>query len=160
MRVFDASAIVWAWDEYPATLFPALWTLLATEVAAGNIVVPASAMKEIGDVSPDCHEWLKQNGLKAQPMSNVSITIAQNIKFKLGIVGDAYHPKGVDESDIFIIATAKAMKLPLVSQEAVQLNLPSPLTRCKIPATCSLPGVSVKCIRFIDYLKSFNKPIV
>ena len=159
MRVFDASAIVWAWDEYPAVLFPGLWTLLASEAAAGTIVIPSSAMKEIGDVSPDCHEWLKDCGLKPHPMSNASLRFAQTIRSALGIVGEAYHPKGVDENDIFIIATAMELGLPLVSEEALQLNLPSTLKRYKIPATCGLPEVRVKCIRFIDYLRSFNKPI-
>ena len=71
----------------------------------------------------------------------------------LGISASRYHPKGVGENDIIIIATAKDCHCELITNENVQNNLPIELTKYKIPAVCNLTDVAVKHLDFVSYLK-------
>jgi hypothetical protein len=71
----------------------------------------------------------------------------------LGIIDDKYHPKGVGENDILIIATARAHGADLVTDEERQSMLPKELSKYKIPAVCAIARVSVPCFGFIEYIK-------
>lgn len=75
------------------------------------------------------------------------------IKRLLQIQGDDYHPKGVGENDLFIIACSKLRNLSLVSDEERQPNLPQVPSKMKIPAVCGLTTVGVPCMNFLAYLK-------
>ncbi|MBF0633987.1 MAG: DUF4411 family protein [Nitrospinae bacterium] len=153
MQVFDASSMIYAWDNYPEGQFPGLWRWMATQIEEKRLVMPSVAFKEVADKTPDCGKWLKDNNLKQLAISNTISQDAMRIKGLLGIVGDNYHPKGVDEKDIFIIATARVHRTELVSDEARQKVPPTVPSKRKIPAVCEMDGVSVPCINFIEYIK-------
>jgi hypothetical protein len=72
----------------------------------------------------------------------------------LGIEGDNYHVKGVGENDLFIIATARANKAILVSDEELQTTLPVIPSKKKIPAVCAMKEVKVPCINFLTFIKN------
>ena len=74
------------------------------------------------------------------------------IKGLLGIVADNYHPKGVGENDILIIATALVYRVELVTEEQRQPNAPQVLAKRKIPLVWGMPSVAVPCYSFIDYI--------
>lgn len=154
MRVFDASSIIHAWDNYPIENFPPLWGWMAGKVAAGEFSIPQVALDEVKGKSPDCGEWLRDQGTTVLPLTNDVLQQAVAIKHILGIVEDDYHPKGVGENDIFIIATAKVAGTTLVSDERRQFRLPDVMAKCKIPAVCDLDGVKVECIQFIELIKA------
>lgn len=86
-------------------------------------------------------------------MTNDIVQEAQRIKGLLGVVDDNYHPDGVGENDILIIATAGTEGLVLVSNEGRQANLPQNRRRYKIPATCALDTVEVLCIDFLRFIR-------
>ena len=153
MRVFDASSMIYAWDNYPVGQFPGLWEWMANQIEAKQLVMPSVAFEEVQNKTPDCGEWLKDNDLEQLAISNVILQDAKRIKGLLGIVGDNYHSKGVGENDILIIATARAHGAELVSDEEKQRTLPQVLSKRKIPAVCDMAGVSVTCINFIEYIK-------
>lgn len=153
MQVFDASSMIYAWDNYPAHQFPGLWDWMASQIEGQQIVMPAVAFEEVAHKMPDCGDWLKDNNLEQLPMSNTILVDAMRIKELLGIVGDNYHAKGVGENDILIIATARAHGVELVSDEEKQLTRPQVISKSKIPAVCDMAGVSVTCINFIEYIK-------
>lgn len=154
MQAIDASSIVYAWDNYPPEQFVPLWEWLAGQVDSNELVIPKVALDEVATVSPDCHVWLKSNGIQPIDISNDIVQEAVRLKGLLKIVNDQYHPKGVGENDLFIIAAAKINNLPLISNEEKQNNLPKKLERRKIPAVCDMNTVGVTCIDFLKYIKN------
>lgn len=154
MYSFDASSIIHAWDNYPIEHFPPLWNWLSEQIAAGNFSIPSVAMDEIEGKTPECHIWLKAQGIVVLPLTNAILQQAINIKALLEIAEDDYHSKGVGENDLLIIATAKLAGLTLVSEEGRQFRPPKIKAKYKIPAVCGLPDVAVECINFIEVIKS------
>lgn len=153
MQVFDASSMIYAWDNYPLRQFPPLWNWVSTQIEGKLLVMPSVALEEVENKAPDCGEWLKNNNLEQLSISNAILQDAKRIKGLLNIMGDNYHPKGVGENDILIIATARAHGAELVSDEEKQRILPQVLSKRKIPAVCDMIEVSVICINFIEYIK-------
>ena len=153
MRVFDASSMIYAWDNYPIGQFPGLWEWVASEIEKKELVMSSVAFEEVQNKTPDCGEWLKDNNLERLPVTNAILQDAKRIKDLLGIVDDGYHPKGVGENDILIIATARLHGAELVSDEERQNNLPRVMSKYKIPAVCLMQPVTVHCINFIEYIK-------
>ncbi|MGV8933014.1 MAG: DUF4411 family protein [Gallionellaceae bacterium] len=154
MRVFDASSMIYAWDNYPIDQFPGLWEWVANQVEAKELVMPSVAFDEVNHKTPECGEWLKDNNLEQLAISNAILQDAKRIKGLLGIVDDNYHPKGVGENDIMIIATARLHGAELVSDEERQTNQPKISSKKKIPSVCDLPTVSVSCISFLKFIKA------
>lgn len=153
MLVIDASSIIYAWDNYPISQFPGLWEWMATQVSAGELVIPTVAFDEVESKAPDCAEWLKDNDVEILNMTNAIIQDAIRIKALIGVVNDNFHPKGVGENDIFIIATAREHGVDLISDEERQASLPTEPRKKKIPAVCAMPEVSVNSIKFLEYIK-------
>lgn len=152
MQVFDASSMIYAWDNYPALQFPGLWEWMATQAEERQLVMPSVAFEEVVNKTPDCGEWLNDNGLWLIEISNVVIQDAMRIKLLLSIVGDKYGT-GVGENDLLIIAMAREQGAELVSDERRQPDLPKERHNYKIPAVCAMSEVSVPCINFIDFIK-------
>ncbi len=154
MHTLDASSILHAWDNYPLTQFPGLWDWLAAEIQAQRLSIAVVALDEVGHKSPDCATWLKSQNIRRLAMSNDVIQAAMDIKQHVGIQNDQYHPKGVDENDILIIAAAQYHGATLITNEARQSSSLKEPTRRKIPAVCDLPGVAVAHKNFLDYFRA------
>lgn len=152
MSVIDASSVVHAWDNYPIDNFPKFWNWIDSKFSSGGILIPSVALEEVGHVSPDCWNWLKDQGVDKVDVSSSIARHAQNIKVILGIANDEYS-SGVDENDIIVIATAKALGKSLVSNEAKQPSLPANMKKYKIPAVCLIKPVGINCVNIADYIK-------
>lgn len=152
MRVFDASSMIYAWDNYPFGQFPPLWDWMADQIEQGELTMPSVALDEVAHKAPECAEWLRANDLEVLDINNAILQDAMRIKNLLGIVGDKYGG-GVGENDLFIIATARAHGAELVTDEKWQPAPPKKLENCKIPAVCDMPSVAVRWLKFIDYIK-------
>lgn len=153
MHVLDASSIIYAWDNYPIGQFPPMWRWLAGEVAANRLVIPAVALVEVTNKAPDLGAWLVEKQVTVLQLGARELAEAARVKALLGIQGDAYHPKGVGENDLFIVACSKVRNLPLLSDEERQPNPPQVLSKMKIPRVCDLGSVGVPCTNFLSYLK-------
>ena len=156
MQVFDASSMIYAWDNYPFNQFPPLWKWMAIQTTNRALVMPSVALEEVNSIAPDCGKWLKKNKIRQLKENNAILTDAMRIRGLLGIVGDKYHAKGVGENDIIIIATARIYESELVSNEE-QPTLPQILSKRRIPSVCSMQEVAVQCYQFIDYIKRSNE---
>ncbi|MBA3022943.1 MAG: DUF4411 family protein [Sideroxydans sp.] len=153
MRVFDASSMIYAWDNYPIEQFPGLWEWMAGQIESKQLLMPSVAFEEVNHKTPDCGEWLKENNLEQLEINHAIAHEAKRIKGLLGIANDKY-TTGVGENDILIVATARLHKAELVSDEAKQPNLPKLPSNRKIPAVCVMPTVAVSCINFIEYIRA------
>ena len=152
MQVFDASSMLHAWDRYPIAQFPGLWAWMADRVAQGVIRMSEVAVDEVGHKAPECVDWLKIAGLQKIPVSEAILVEAFRIKGLLGIEEDKYG-SGVDENDLFIIATAKLHGCELVTDEAFQASPNKQKRNWRIPAVCNMDSVKVPPIDFIGYIK-------
>ena len=157
MHAFDASSLIYAWDNYPLEKFPPLWNWISDQIHAGEFVVSEVAFQEVHNKTPECATWLAEQGVHRLPMSNAILQEAMRIKELLGIVDDNYHSKGVGENDLLIIAASKVNDIPLISDESMQLRRPDILSKCKIPTVCAFPEVGVHCIKFIDLIKGSDE---
>ena len=45
MQVFDASSIIYAWDNYPIQQFPGLWEWIATQIEAELVTMSSVAFE-------------------------------------------------------------------------------------------------------------------
>lgn len=158
MRALDASSALYGWDNYPPELFPSLWAWLGEEIAADRIQLCNAAFDEIGHKSEACGQWFVDAGITRIKLGNACFAAASAMEQELEIDVEGYHPKGVDENDLFIIASAKTHDMELVSNEERQQKLPGQLRKYKIPAVCELRSVSVPCISFLELLKTSPKP--
>jgi predicted nucleic acid-binding protein len=153
MLLFDASSIIYAWDNYPIRQFPGLWEWMAEQVAEKKIAMPTVAFDEVDKKVAECADWLRESHIKLFPVTNAILQKALLIKNLLGIDGDSYHPNGVGENDIFIIATASVYNLGLVSDEGWQPKPPKLPKKSKIPLVCTIEAVDVPCLSFIAFIK-------
>lgn len=154
MRTFDASSIIYAWDNYPPDQFPPLWKWIAREIAARSVSVPQVALDEVEGRSPECANWLRERDVAVISVSNDILQEALRIKTLLGIEGDRYHPKGVNENDILIIATARVEGLELISNESLQNKHPDVPAKARIPTVCKMQSIDVTCMDFLSLLKT------
>ncbi len=153
MQTFDASSTIYAWDNYPINQFPSLWAWMGKQITEGTFVMTRVAFEEVESKYPPCAEWLKTQEVTLTNITDEIVQKAFRIKQLLGIEGDKYHPKGVGENDIFIIAAAHIEDLELVSEEGRQKDVPKLRSRMKIPAVCLLDEVAVPCINFLELIK-------
>ncbi len=142
---FDASGIIHAWDNYPIGNFPAFWDWIDAEIRKENFAISEVAFDEVKNKSPECSEWLKNKGIRKINLSEKVLLRANEIKDLLGIVAEAYNPKGVGENDLLIIATAQIEIAILITEESRQPSLPQQRSRFKIPAVCELAAIGVTC---------------
>lgn len=152
MLAFDASSMLYAWDNYPVEQFPGLWDWMTQRVAEGLIQMSEVAVDEVSHKAPECAAWMRQAGLQKLAVTEAILTEAMRIKDLLGIEGEAYG-SGVDENDLLIIATAKLHGCELVTNEAFQATPAKQKRNWRIPAVCIMDTVGVSPIDFLRYLK-------
>lgn len=153
MLVFDASAIIHAWDHYPPMQFPPLWRWLASRIKKNELGICEVARSEVEKRSPDCHQWLAEQGITCVEMTDIAVKKAAEIKSLLGIVNERYNPAGVAENDILIVASAFVERQELISNERRQPDLPQNKAKYKIPAVCVMQEIAVPCIDFLTLIK-------
>lgn len=153
MLVFDASSILVAWDDYPPDHFPPLWDWMDDLLAREEVVMSAANLAEVKHISEECHERIVDAGLLSLPVTQEVLVEALRIQGLLGIANDNYHPHGVDENDLYGIATASLNRVDFISNESLQPALPDNMRRYKIPAVCALADVGVTCIGFRRFFR-------
>ncbi len=154
MLIVDASSIVYGWDNYPINKFPTMWEWISSEIESQVLSISAIALSEVGHVCPECELWLKNQSINIHAVTNDILLGALKISHLHGIKDGLYHSKGFDEKDAIIMATAAKLDAVLISNEDKQINPPKEVKKTKIPRACSHPSISIRCINFLDYIKS------
>jgi hypothetical protein len=140
---FDASGIIYAWDEYPIKNFPPFWKWIETQIFKGECKISQVALDEVGHKYPECAKWLRDKGIEKVRLTDEILKLAYQIKSVLEIDEEAYG-SGVDENDLLIIASAKIENNVLLTQEQRQpFDANRKMKNYKIPAVCELDEVSV-----------------
>ncbi len=97
-------------------------------------------------------------GIHVIHVDAIILRVALQITSVLGIVGDQYHPKAVDESDLLVILTAKVLRYSVVSDQARQHWKKEdrfPLkANFRIPALCPLPECNVAGVSCVELIKN------
>lgn len=154
MRVIDSSSLLHGWDDYPLGNFPRLWEWMASEISQGSILVPQIVVGEVERICQECALWVEGvNNFSAVEINDLIVSEALAIISWLGVENDQFG-SGVGSNDILIIATAKSLGCPLISNEARQAILPLNRKKYKMPAVCSASIVGVDCISFADLIKA------
>lgn len=154
MRVIDSSSLLHGWDDYPLSNFPGLWEWMASEISQKSILVPQIVIGEVERICEKCALWVEGvNGFSAVEIDGSIVSEAIAIVSWLGVENDQFG-SGVGSNDILIIATAKSLGCPLISNEAKQPILPANRKSYKMPAVCSASIVLVDCINFADLIKA------
>lgn len=141
---FDASGIIYAWDEYPIANFPKFWEWIAAQITAGTCAISQVAVNEVDHKYEECAKWLRDKGIRQIGLTDEILMSASEIKALLEIEEEAYGA-GVDENDLIIIASAKIEADVVLTQESRQAFDPTRKKKnYKIPAVCELPEVDVR----------------
>lgn len=111
------------------------------------------ALDEVGKREPECAQWLRDLNVQTIPLSDALLAEAARIRQLLGIQDEAYHPKGVGENDLLIMAAARIHGVDLITNEQRQPTLPLNPRQYKLPAVGDLPAVKVRTLSFLEYLK-------
>lgn len=141
---FDASGIIYAWDEYPISNFPKFWEWIEAQIKAENCAISQVALDEVSHKYVECAKWLRDQGIRQIGLTDEILLSASEIKELLEIDEEAFGA-GVDENDLMIIAAAKIEADVVLTQESRQPFDPNRKKRnYKIPAVCELPEVGVR----------------
>lgn len=141
---FDASGIIYAWDEYPIANFPKFWEWIAVQIIDGKCAISEVAFEEVKHKYNECANWLSDKKIRRIGLNDEILTIASEIKALLEIEEEVYGA-GVDENDLIIIASAKIEADVLLTQESRQPFDPNRKKKnYKIPAVCELADVGVR----------------
>lgn len=160
--MMDASSALHGWDEYPIAVFPELWRWLKRRIENNDISIIKANFEEVRHRNFECHEWLnKEAGIEVISPDDAITQMAYSLSDKLGIVGNKYHPKGINYNDLLLIATAYVRQSDIITNEEEQSDLPVNPARYKIPAVCAKacdPAIAIYSFRewFID--RNGNKP--
>ena len=143
-----------------------MWEWLAKEIDADSIQTIKPVFEEIKHIDADCSDWLggkayqlrqtmiRCQGIQKPEISNALIKTVNILKREIGIAGDIEgNAKGVDDNDMYLIASAFIHKKTVISNEAQQNDKPREKRNYKIPLVCQHINPGVKVLSFLEFIK-------
>lgn len=144
---FDSSSLIECWSgRYRRTTFTGLWTRIEDTVAAGELCIPEEVLNEVKKKEDGLHAFLKDHKetivvpLDEQVMAGTKEVLAEFPRF-------AGEMRGRNKADPFVIATARARQIIVVTEEGSRGNKNRP----KIPLACQ--HFKVECMTVLDYIE-------
>jgi hypothetical protein len=77
MLAFDASSIIYAWDNYPLEQFPRLWEWMLKKIENEEFTIPEVVYGEVLRNSPECAEWLKEGEIRKLPITSDILAVCK-----------------------------------------------------------------------------------
>lgn len=160
--LLDANILIEAKYRMPIDLFPTFWEKLRVEIEAGHIFTSEKVKDEInrGNEDDELVEWISHlpESFFIGIDGGIMINYAQVINW--ANQNEQYYPAAKAEfanaqiADAFLIATAKAKDMILVTHEVSDLNAHK---RVKIPDAAS--AMEVSCSSLVEMLRSLRVTI-
>lgn len=155
--LFDTNIFITSKNAMPEELWPTFWEKLILILRSGQVFASTKVREELTHGHDDLAKWIEENAPKDFyiPIDEEVIAkyqIAQNWANNNGIYNQAALQNFAESADAYIIATASAKDLVLVTYE-----ISSPLKKSivKIPDVCN--GIGVKhCRDFNAVLKELQ----
>lgn len=142
--IFDTNIFIRSKNEMPVDIWPTFWTRIAELIRDGKISSSIKVKDEIDRGGDELTEWMRNN-----TGNDFYIPIDKDILDKYGVVQNwanaepRFRATAKTEfatvADAYLVATAAAKKLTLVTYEASD---PVCTKRVKIPDACIALGVS------------------
>jgi len=144
---FDTSAFIECWSgRYRRTTFTGLWSNIEGMVAASEVCSPEEVLNEVKKKEDGLHAFL--NGEKEKVIVPLDEEIMEGTREILAEFPRlAGQMRGRNKADPFVMATAKARKIVVVTEEGARGNRNRP----KIPLVCEHFGI--ECINVLDYIE-------
>jgi hypothetical protein len=144
---FDTSAFIECWSgRYRRTTFTGLWSNIEGMVAASEICSPEEVLNEVKKKEDGLHAFL--NGEKEKAIVPLDEEIMEGTREVLAEFPRlAGQMRGRNKADPFVIATAKAREIVVVTEEGARGNRNRP----KIPLVCE--HFQIECINVLDYIE-------
>lgn len=146
--ILDTNILIRAKNDMPFDLWPTFWHKFRQMVNAGDVYSIEKVRDEINRGNDDLTDWVRNNAPKSffipvdgsvvEQLANTQTWASQNPVFKQS-ARNVY----AEAADAFLVATAKAKGMTLVTYETSDPNCK---TRVKIPDACDALGV-----RYCDF---------
>jgi hypothetical protein len=144
---FDTSAFIECWSgRYRRTTFTGLWSELESEVSGGGICSPEEVLGEVEKKEDGLHAFMKENeGQLIVPLDEDVMAGTKEVLAEFPrLTGQM---RGRNKADPFVIATARAKGIAVVTEEGSRGNRNRP----KIPLVCE--HFEVECMTVLDYIE-------
>lgn len=154
--LFDTNIFIRSKNEMPMDIWPTFWERFREMVNSGEIFTSVTVKDEINKGKDELTEWLKQNAPKSFYLSldadvMVQYTIVQNWAKLNPVYTQAALNKFADVADAYLVATASAKQMTLVTYEGSNPNCKS---RVMIPDVCN--ALDVRCCDFNTVLREMG----
>jgi len=127
-------------ENYYPSRFPSFWTTFDGFVAGGGIVSVREVLRELENQlrAPHLQQWVDRNRsvfLPPTPQETVFVTAIFAIPHFQALIGAKQRLRGMPVADPFVIASAHARGICVVTEESLKPNA------AKIPNVCERFGV-------------------
>lgn len=144
----DTGALIHAHRDYPGHAFPGLWTAIDDLIAQHRLLASIMVLEELEHHEGDrVHAWARER-------REMFVDLDEPIQIELGEILASF-PKlakprrGYRRADAFVIATAKALRAEVITDEDHDDRNEN---RPKIPLICNRRGIA--CHRFPSIIEA------
>jgi predicted nucleic acid-binding protein len=145
----DTNILIESWRKhYRPKSFPAFWDRMSEGIADGHIRASDEVRVEIDKYEDELFDWCKdQTGLFLPLEIDIQLAVKDALVHCARMVGSH---KGHNAADPWVIATAKARDMTVVTLEALTGNTAKP----RVPDVCQILGVP--CIDLYDFIEELG----
>lgn len=152
--IFDTSGWIFAdREQYPPAVFPCIWKRLESDVAKGVIASPRAVVDEI-EVGYDLlKEWgsTRKQALVSPLLESGKLEAAET---EAGLLKATYKKLSKKDADYYVIAWAKVLGCPVVTNEEYKEGQTNPAQMTRIPNVCK--DAEVECLSFLEFMQRQN----
>jgi hypothetical protein len=148
--VIDASTWIRLWRNHPPDIFGHLWEQLDASVAAGEVISPEEALRELERGSDDLAETLAGRSGLAGLFAPLDEALMAAVSTVLTVLPDLVDENSErNRADPFVVALARLRGGTVVTDERFRRG---PTGRPRIPDACAHLGI--ECLDWFGFLRA------